>query len=481
MASRTITRLTVAANTPTVLTFAEGALDVATFEIDGHAFASSDGSIVLLTDSNYTSKTVGGFTLTVDVSVSFWAEIVSTGTATDDPDLQANAIVTLSQVKAYLNIPSADTTHDAFLKTLINQSSDILEDFVNGKIVLQDITDVVSGNGDYIMTANYKPVARVGIDSPMSSPLASDSFTSTFATTNGLGHTQSQYVGTGGSGLTWVVGVGGFEIATSKARSTFATSAAYVDVSESDVIAEVAVTWTTEGTGGLVVRYVDANNYIRVYRDDTTVYVVNRVAGVNTTLASVVTTYVADAKVKCVCDGVKLRIYYNDVQVGSELYCHNHSTSTRFGIYATESSVTLDNFVVYSLLDAIQYRLTPTSAWTRLVTVGKENMICNQKPKDSTYIELYSNVFPEGQNNVLQFYQAGYVTVPLVFVKCATEMCALAFKESRNGENMLAVGSRSFSISGSSENGGLVRLTEDHKRTLQPYIFFDSPIADLTR
>ena len=119
MAVRTVTRLTISTGA-TIVSFAEGALDAATFEILGNLIASSDGSIVPLTDSNYTLKTVTGFTITTDVAGSFWAVCYSTGTATTDPDLEANAIVTLSQVKAYLGIPSSDTTHDAFLKSQIN-------------------------------------------------------------------------------------------------------------------------------------------------------------------------------------------------------------------------------------------------------------------------------------------------------------------------------------------------------------------------
>lgn len=468
MAVRKVTRLTIGTGA-TAVTFAEGALEAATFEILGNLIATSDGSIVPLTDSNYSLKTVTGFTVTVDVAGSFWAVCYSTGTAVDDPDLEPNAIVSLAQVKAYLGIPSSDTTHDAFLKSKINVVSDWIEEETNSNIVVQNHSEIVNGEGytDYDMP--HKPVLRLGIESGMGSPLVSCSFTSAL-TSDGLGHSQTEFVGTGGSGVAgvdsmiepWGV-VGGKALCSADALSV-----CYWELGESDVIVEAALYWTADNVG-LLLRYTSVNEYIIAYHDGTNIKVDKKTAAtVTTNLLSEVVTYVSGAKLKVVLDGVKIRVYYNGTQVGSEVYCHNFTASTKHGLYSTGASEALDNFVVYSLLDAVQYRDDTDEAWQQLETSWKNFST------DKCFVSA-DEAFPRGKSNVLIHWQAGYDPVPKKIEQIAIEAVAQIFKESSNGGDLLLSGSKSFSQTGGSisqsSGGNTVGLSERHKKELLAFTF----------
>jgi hypothetical protein len=490
MALRTVTRVAISSPS-TVVSFVEGALDVTTYVVEGTLIAQDDNSVLPFnTETNVSSKTVTGFTVSTDTAAWFTAVISSYGAADVDSSLQSNAIVTLSEVKTFLNIEASDTSQDAFLRTLINQTSDALEAFTNSKIALQDVSEVVSGIGECQMTMNSRPVYRIGIDAPMGAPLASDGFST--AATDGLGHSQSEWVGTGGDALTWVVPSQAFTRSGGTALSTISGNALeYVEADESDVIAQAELTIAENKKLGLVLRYTDSSNYILSYHNGTSVKLDKVVAGTTTNLLSETTTYVAGAILKVVCDGVKFRVYYNGTVVGSEVFIHNLATATKFGIYAEAQGGTnsIDDFAVFSLLDSIQERLLPDNAFEPMVGTYK-NIIWNSYPRKSFYLELLSDCFTDGDNNILLHYKAGYSPIPEIFTEIALERIAAEFyKSAKSGQNILLKGNTSFNQTGGSISGGpsnfdqISGLSQTHRNMLQAagYIFYDSPMLELVR
>lgn len=152
----------VAITNGTIVSFVEGAIGSAVWT----------PSLILEIDSTYqiypteyiTTKTITGFTVTGLLNNGYVFGTVSDGDAVDTPDplLNANAIVTLNQVKTYLN--KTDTTEDAFLTFLINQVSDQIERYSNSKVALQSFTGTIfNGNGRSRILAPFKPIYQVGL------------------------------------------------------------------------------------------------------------------------------------------------------------------------------------------------------------------------------------------------------------------------------------------------------------------------------
>lgn len=123
------------------------------------------GTYLILPLENITTKTTTGFTLT-----DLFETVEIFGTVSDadaapavDPDLAANAIITLVNLKSYLK--KTDTVDDAFLKFWINNISGVIEDTVKSKVVQQSITGlIVDGNGESKLTLprGYVPISQIG-------------------------------------------------------------------------------------------------------------------------------------------------------------------------------------------------------------------------------------------------------------------------------------------------------------------------------
>lgn len=82
-------------------------------------------------------------------------------------------------------------------------------------------------------------------------------------------------------------------------------------------------TVTDDTQAGLVFNYLDANNFVVMYVDRAAVsvdkaYLVKCVAGTYTEVESDTITYGAATELKCVVDGTTYKLYYDDVQVGSD-------------------------------------------------------------------------------------------------------------------------------------------------------------------
>lgn len=223
------------------------------------------------------------------------------------------------------------------------------------RVGIQAIAAAQSYTSDYI---------RVPADKWLPAPLVSDGF-SVWGTSDGLGHAEGVAggLGSGGSGLaystvgTWQASGG---VASASALSS-GSAIAYVNAGKADVIATVEVT-RSGGDGGLLLRFVDGNNFISCRHDGTNVILVKKVSGSNTTVQTTAATYVAGAELRVICEGTKFRVFYNGVAVGTEQTISDAAlqSGTRHGLYTTNTGNTFDDLVIrvrgaggeYAALDA---------------------------------------------------------------------------------------------------------------------------------
>lgn len=122
-----------------------------------------------------------------------------------------------------------------------------------------------------------------------------------------------------------------------------------VSTSDADVIADADVTLTAGTQAGLVLNLDSTSspaNFIIVYHDGTNVKVDEAVSGVYTNKQSTAVTYSAGATLRAIREGTKLRVYYNNALVGSELTM-TANTNTKHGLFSTYASNTFDNFTLW--------------------------------------------------------------------------------------------------------------------------------------
>jgi hypothetical protein len=182
-------------------------------------------------------------------------------------------------------------------------------------------------------------------------PLASDGFVNTFGLTDGKGHPEgiSGGFGSGGGNVTITQQVGTWQTSGGVANaSALAGGIAFftTDLGTKDVIATIRVT-RGSGSGGLLLRYTDANNRLYAEYDGTNCYLKQVLAGVTTTITTGVATYVANAIIMVILDGTAARLYYNGVQIGTGSV-NALLTSTLHGGQVTDVTVALDDFLVYA-------------------------------------------------------------------------------------------------------------------------------------
>jgi len=182
------------------------------------------------------------------------------------------------------------------------------------------------------------------------SPLAYDTFT---RANGALGN--SETTGPDGQVVTaraWTLQNGTIAIVSNTASLTVLgglTAYATVNAGSADVMIDVAVTRTL-GSGGIILRYVDANNYIIAYHNGTNCRIDKVVAGSTTNVVTANPTYSAGAVVRVVCYGTKFRLFYAGAAVGSEGTIADAAlqTSALFGLYGSDLSAVWDNFTVWS-------------------------------------------------------------------------------------------------------------------------------------
>lgn len=180
-------------------------------------------------------------------------------------------------------------------------------------------------------------------------PIVSDGFASSFETSDGLGHAEIG-TGSGGNGVTWTQQSGTWTVSSGKAGvSALSVEAiATVPLSTADALIGIDLVRTLLSVGG-VARYTDANNYLRFYHDGTNAVLQQVVATVPTTLITAAATYAANARIVLWLNGTSARLYYNNLLVGSTASIDAGLTAAVAGLYTTDLTNTMDNFVAYSV------------------------------------------------------------------------------------------------------------------------------------
>jgi hypothetical protein len=118
------------------------------------------------------------------------------------------------------------------------------------------------------------------------------------------------------------------------------------------VFASVAVTLTTGTQAGLVLNLDSAAtpaNFVIAYHDGTTCRLEKCVAGTYTSLISVTTTYVAGARLAVQRRGNAVRLYYNNVAIGTEQTVSDAGIvgNTLHGTFSTYELNEFDDLVIY--------------------------------------------------------------------------------------------------------------------------------------
>jgi hypothetical protein len=127
---------------------------------------------------------------------------------------------------------------------------------------------------------------------PAHAPIAGDSFN---RSNGSLGSTDGSVNGeTGGGSLAWTTALGTWGIATNKAQAsaldgTTSNAIATIDPAVNNIVYSAFVT-RTAGAVGIVLKYVDADNYIRAQIDGTNMKLIKRVAGSETDVLSTANT-----------------------------------------------------------------------------------------------------------------------------------------------------------------------------------------------
>lgn len=172
--------------------------------------------------------------------------------------------------------------------------------------------------------------------------IAQDTFTRANATT--LGNTE---VG----GFTWTTVAGTWGI-TSNQAAVKSTSGgpdkAVIDIGVTNYTVQALVPVMSNYTNGITFRYVDTSNFWNLgLSSSTTVTLMKKIAGTNTTIATLsgITATVGDV-LKVTVSGNTITAYYNGTQVGQTTSSDLASATTVGMAMYWSSSVVFDNFMV---------------------------------------------------------------------------------------------------------------------------------------
>lgn len=201
---------------------------------------------------------------------------------------------------------------------------------------------------------------------------ASDSFTRS----NGALGTSNDYEG--GSAAAWASDLGTGEVISNAAGFTALSGGvgiATIEGNDTDLILSAALT-RSAGNVGVVIRYTDANNYIRAYHDGTNVKIDKVVAGSTTAVVSTAVAYSAGTHLVISMNKTDIRATYNNTQVtaGATVSDAALQTGTRVGIYSTDTGNRVDNFASWAFGTAGEYDLLETYAQ---ITSSKTYLACD--------------------------------------------------------------------------------------------------------
>lgn len=206
----------------------------------------------------------------------------------------------------------------------------------------------------------------VGNTTWLPTPLVSQGFGGTFGTSDGLGHAEGVAggIGAGGSGVTLSQSVGTWANSAGKSGATALSSGVAVataSLSTPHVVATVKTT-RSAGTVGVVVRYVDASNYVYSVHNGTQVNLRKVLAGVDSqVLAPTSATYAVNAEHRIICDGQKFRVFYNGMSIGAEQTISDTAlqSGTGVGLYTTDTGNQFDDLNIYARGLAGEYSALP--------------------------------------------------------------------------------------------------------------------------
>lgn len=187
------------------------------------------------------------------------------------------------------------------------------------------VTDMVVSSGTYYPAA-----------------LASDDFTRA----DGAPGSTNAY--DGGPILTWTDRLGTAAITSNALGHSALTSSealTTVDSGKSDVVCVAKLT-RSGGVVGIVTRWADANNYVRVVHDGTNVVIVSRVAGSDTTISTTAATYSAGADLEVTWERGNILVLYNGARINSGAV--GNTTGTHVGVYSSNTGNTVDDFACYA-------------------------------------------------------------------------------------------------------------------------------------
>jgi len=123
---------------------------------------------------------------------------------------------------------------------------------------------------------------------------------------------------------------------------------ATVETGTPDVLVSADLT-IAGGSAGIVLSYVNADNYVLASHDGTNCKLDKCVAGTWTSVISAAATYSSGATIRCIKDGTSYSLYYNNAKVGSTSTISDAGLigNTKHGLFSTYSGNTLDNFTIY--------------------------------------------------------------------------------------------------------------------------------------
>lgn len=171
---------------------------------------------------------------------------------------------------------------------------------------------------------------------------ASDSFN---RTNGALGNTDGAGIDgvLGGSGIAWVDKIGTWSITSNAARATAVVSnvgITVVNAGKTDGIICARPNSPVSASVGIIAHYIDADNHIRAYVTQTTLFVVQRVGGVQTTLFQPAITYVANAELVVRLDGTRLSVEYNNTYINTTAIDASLIGSTLHGMFVSGAAST---------------------------------------------------------------------------------------------------------------------------------------------
>lgn len=243
-------------------------------------------------------------------------------------------------------------------------------------------------------------------------PITSDSFARAnglLGVTDGKGNPENNGV----TGFPWTANIGNWSITTNVVNASTlidGMAIATVDVLTPNVWVTTALT-RSSGSLGIVVRYVDANNYVICYHDGTSIKVDEVIAGTSTNLLTTANSY-ANRIMRVLCDGSLVRVVYNDV-VFTDITLAGSLTGTKFGLYSTNTSNNHTQFVVWSRnganYDQISKYFTSINT-TDIMCVGdsKSNPVGSGAAWQT---KLADNMTLSANGNMYYTYTAGHIAV----------------------------------------------------------------------